>query len=57
MNPELSLRVTPLLPYLQENMEIKAYWALQDRLLKAESFDALSKRDKRTILDAEKSGE
>lgn len=42
MNPELSMRVTQYLPFLQATLEPEEYWALQDEILTAESFESLS---------------
>lgn len=49
MNPELSMRVTQYLPFLQATLEPEEYWALQDELLNAESFESLSEETQAII--------
>lgn len=54
MNPTLSIRVTPVLGFIQETLNIEEYWEFQDRLLTSASFDELSKEDQDIITNAEK---
>lgn len=52
---ELSKRVAAVIYILQEELKPKQFSSLMTRVGKAKDFESLSKRDKRIIIDAEKS--
>lgn len=53
MNPKLSLRISLVLPVIQQRLDVSEYWKFQNRIIDTGTFEDLTKSDQALITEIE----